>query len=145
MRTPPSEKKTKKSSAPTPPPVANDSAEESDDPEDTSRPEAHEIDWTNPRSILKALTLWNDPDEFEDKSMFEQIVVLANNFSPTDIRPVYMLTANEAGYDTKSLKMKSLKSMKTLTPELAKMSVTVINAMTDLDEKGNLPTDITVK
>jgi hypothetical protein len=125
------------------PSVASD--EDEDDTADFDRPEAHEIDWSNAESIRHALSLWNSPGEIEDKSMHELIVILANNFSPTDIRPVYMLTASKAGYDTKSLKMKSLKSMKTLSPELAKMSVTLINAMADIDSEHKLPSNITVK
>ena len=56
-----------------------------------------------------------------------------------------MLTAAKAGYDTKSLKMKTLKSMKMLAPELAKISISLINARTDIDVEDDLPANITVK
>jgi len=112
---------------------------------DASLPEAHEIDWANALAICDALALRNAPREYESKSIYEQIVVLANNFSPTDIRPVYMLTAAKSGYDTQLLKMKMLKSMKMLAPELAKISISLINANTDIDIEDDLPTNITVK
>ena len=91
------------------------------------------------------LALLNSRAEYEEKAMYEY------NFSPSDIRPVYMLTASQAGYATKSLKMKTLKSMKALAPELAKISISIINAKTDIGaEDGllndtNLPSNITVK
>ena len=121
------------------------------DVDDPLLPEAHEIDWANASSILAALALRNNPGEYKDKSMYEQIIVLAYNFSPSGIRPMYMLIAAQAGYKTKSLKMKMLKSMKALAPELAKISISIINAKTDVGaEDGllndtNLPSTITVK
>jgi len=122
-----------------------------DDVDDASLPKAHEIDWSSASSILAALALLNNRAEYEENSMYKQIVVLAYNFSPSDIRPVYMLTVSQAGYKMKSLKMKTLKSMKALAPELAKISISIINAKTDIGaEDGllndiNLPANITVK
>ena len=61
-----------------------------------------------------------------------------------------MLTASKAGYATKSLKMKTLKSMKALAPELAKISISIINAKVDIGAEdvllndNNLPANITV-
>ena len=126
-------------------PASDASNDDIDDIDDASLPEAHEIDWVNVLAVRDALALWNAPGEYKNKSMYKQIVVLANNFSPTDIRPVYMLTSAKAGYDTKSLKMKTLKSMKMLAPELAKISISLINARTDIDVEDDLPANITVK
>ena len=130
--------------------LMDSSDDEYDGADDASLPEAHEIDWSSASSILAALALLNNPAEYEEKSMYEQIILLANNFSPSDIRPVYMLTASKAGYATKSLKMKTLKSMKALAPELAKISISIINAKMDIGAEdvllndNNLPANITV-
>jgi hypothetical protein len=62
-----------------------------------------------------------------------------------------MLTVSKAGYETKSLKMKTLQSMKALAPELAKISISIINAKMDIDAEdvllndNSLPANITVK
>jgi hypothetical protein len=131
-------------------PLMDSSDDENDDVDDASLPEAHDIDWSSASSILAALALLNNRAEYEEKSMYEQIVLLANNLSPSDIRPVYMLTASKAGYETKSLKMKTLKSMKALAPELAKISISIINAKMDIGTEdvllndNNLPANITV-
>ena len=74
--------------------------------------------------------------------MYERIILLAYNFSPSDIRSVYMLTESRAGYNMKSLKMKTLKSMKALAPKLAKISIFIINAKTDIDAEDGLLNDI---
>ena len=108
-------------------------------------PEVHEIDWVNAFAIHDALVLRNYPGKYKNKSMYKQIVLLANNFSPTDICPVYMLTAAQADYDTKSLKMKLLKSMKILAPKLAKISVSLINTKAEIKIKDDPSNNITVK
>ena len=132
-------------------PLVDSSDDDFDHVDEVSLPEAHEIDWSSASSILAALALLNSRVEYKEKSMYERIVLLAYNFSPSDICPVYMLTASRADYDTKSLKMKTLKSMKVLAPELAKISISIINAKTDIGaEDGllndiNLPANITVK
>ena len=131
-------------------PLVDSSDNDIDGVNDVSLPEMHEIDWSSASPILAALALLNSRAEYEEKSMYKRIVLLVYIFSPSGIRPVYMLTASRAGYDTKSLKMKTLKSMKALAPELAKISIAIINAKTDIGaEDGllndiNLPANITV-
>ena len=123
MKSPTSPQKMKQRKTVTTSPARDSSDDDIDDIDDTSLPKAHEIDWANASSIRAALALRNNPGEYKDKSMYEQIVLLAYNFSPSNICPVYMLTASKAGYKRKSLKIKKLKSMKVLAPELAKISV----------------------
>ena len=132
-------------------PLVDSSDDDFDDVDGVSLPEAHEINLASVSSILATLVLPNHPGEYEETSLYEQIVVLAYNFSTSDICPVYMLTVAWAGYEMKALKMKMLKSMKALTPKLAKISVSIINAKTDIGADDgllndtNLPSNITVK
>jgi len=98
-------------------PLVDLSDDDIDDVDDVSSPKAHKIDWSSASSILAALALLNNRTEYKEKSMYKRIIVLTYNFSPSKIHRVYMLTASRAGYDTKSLKMKTLKSMKALALE----------------------------
>ncbi len=72
-------------------------------------------------------------------------MVLTTHFLSTDMCPVYMLIASKDSHDRKLLKMKSLRSMNVLVPELANMSVSLINAMADIEAEDDCPMNITVK
>ncbi len=76
-------------------------ADEDKDDDDNICPEAHKIDWTSLIVIRNSLALFHTPEQYENKTVFEQVVVLANNFTPTDICPVYMLTTAHARYESK--------------------------------------------
>ena len=93
MKSPASPKKMKQRQTVNTSPMRESSDDDIDDVDGASLPEAHEIDWASASSILAALALRNHPGEYEEKSLYEKIVVLAYNFSPSNIRPVYMLTA----------------------------------------------------
>ena len=80
MKSPNSPKKTKQRQTVNTSPVRESSDDDIDDVDGASLPEAHEINWASASSILAALALRNHPGEYDEKSLYEQIVVLAYNF-----------------------------------------------------------------
>ena len=55
-----------------------------------SLPKFTYIDWESEDGILQALSKYNKKDQYQDLSLREQIILLASNFTPTDLRPLLM-------------------------------------------------------
>ena len=72
-------------------------------------------------------------------SHHEQIVLLANELTPDDLRTVYTALFIEAGGDQWLFKLKKLRTVKVIAPELAKICVDIANMITDLDIEGSMP------
>ena len=84
---------------------------------DTSSPSVQlpkftDIDWVSKQGILQALSKYNQPDQYLDLELREQIILLASNFTPTDLRPLLMNLVAQAGEDFRSINWDNYTSTK---------------------------------
>ena len=101
-------------------------------------PKVHKIDWESQRGILIALSKYNKNEQYGDLTFSEQIILLANNFTPTDLRPLLSHTAQSAGHDYGSIDWDSYKSTRRIGPKLASLIVKIVNAKADLSVPGKI-------
>ena len=90
------------------------------------------IDWESHDGILKALSKWNKKDQYQDLSLQEQIILLASNFTPTDLCPLLMSLLASAGEDFRNIDWDNYRSMKRIAPKCAQLIITIVNAKTNI-------------
>ena len=107
----------------------------------TKLPKFTDIDWVSKQGILQALSKYNQPDQYLGLELREQIILLASNFTPTDLRPLLMNLVAQAGEDFRNINWDNYTSTKKIAPKCARLIVTILNAKTKLA----IPQKIVVK
>ena len=98
--------------------------------------DVYAIDFLSRSSIDAVIKKCVMTKEYEGKWFNEQLEVLIKKFTPTEIRPIYGITAHRTGAtDPSSLGLDNLKTMKKLAPAFVKLIVDYLNAMEKLDDK----------
>ena len=110
-------------------------------PPPKSLPKFTDIDWVSKQGILQALSKYNQPDQYLGLELREQIILLASNFTPTDLRPLLMNLVAQAGEDFRNINWDNYTSTKKIAPKCARLIVTILNAKTKLA----IPQKIVVK
>lgn len=108
---------------------------------DDSFPKVHKIDWESQKGVLKALAKYNKNDQYEGLMFGQQVILLANNFTPTDLRPLLSNTTKNTGQVYRIIDWDRYKSTKRISPELSRLIVKIVNAKADLA----VPSKIVVK
>ena len=99
------------------------------------------IDWLTPEGVLSGCKACLEKSSYADKDDRERIIMLAKQFAPTDMRPVYFCIAMEAGLKMKDLNLDTVRRIDALAQELADIIITYRNA----NETVAVPSKITVK
>ena len=97
-----------------------------------SLPKFTSIDWESQDGILQALSKYNKKDQYQDLSLREQIILLASNFTPTDLRPLLMRLLASAGEDFRNIDWDNYRSTKRIARKCAQLIITIVNAKTNL-------------
>ena len=95
-------------------------------------PKFTDIDWISEQGILQALPKYNEQDQYQGLKLREQIILLASNFTPTDLRPLLMNLVAQAGEDFRSINWDNYTSTKKIAPKCARLIITILNAKTNL-------------
>lgn len=104
--------------------------------------EALSITWGTNEGIDTALAHHFVKEEYEDLSRHEQIILLANQFPPAELRPVYACLCVDMGRDRRSLKLNKFRSVKVLAPAIAKICVDSANMACNMEVEANIPEEI---
>ena len=104
-------------------------------------PKFTDIDWESQEGILQALSKYNKKAQYQDLNLREQILLLAGNFTPSDLRPLLMRLVASAGEDFRNIDWDSLRSVKRIAPKCARLIITIVNAKTNI----TVPKKIVVK
>jgi hypothetical protein len=103
------------------------------------------IDWTSAEEVEAAYCYHRPSDDVTSVSVREQLLWLADNYTPAEMKNVLLLVAVENGYDARSLKLKSLKTRKQVCPVFVDLVVDVMNERTDIrDGEDDIPVGIDV-
>lgn len=122
---------------------AASSVASSDESVDFSTP--YNIDWTSIDGVREAYKYHKPSEDVTNMDVKEQLTWLTDNFMPADMKAVLGIVASNAGYDHRSLNLKSLKTRKQIGPAFVKLVIDVMNARTDIaDEDYDVPEDIDV-
>ena len=101
--------------------------------------DASTIDWLSKKGLCDALAHYGeDKSELKHMDFNAKVVLLCNNFKPNDIRPVFQGIYQEAGKNSRSLKLAKHRTMKTLAFDFAKACVDIGNARTALTVPGRI-------
>ena len=95
-------------------------------------PKFTDIDWESQEGVLQALSKYNKKAQYQDLNLREQILLLASNFTPTDLRPLLMRLVASAGEDFRDIDWDSLRSVKRIAPKCARLIITIVNAKTNI-------------
>ena len=101
-------------------------------PPPKSLPKFTDIDWESQEGILQALSKYNKKDQYQDLNLREQIILLASNFTLTDIRPLLMKLVASAGKDFRNIDWDRLRTVKRIAPKCARLIITIVNAKTNI-------------
>ena len=97
-------------------------------------PNVHKINWESQNGVLKALSQYNynKNNQYGYLTFSEQIILLANIFTPPDLCHLLSHTAQSAGQDYGNIDWDRYKSTKRIGPKLARLNVNIVNAKADL-------------
>lgn len=122
---------------------AASSVASSDESVDFSTP--YNIDWTSIDGVREAYKYHKPSEDVTNMDVKEQLTWLTDNFMPADMKAVLGIVASSAGYDHRSLNLKSLKTRKQIGPAFVKLVIDVMNARTDIaDDEYDVPEGIDV-